>query len=157
MKYSILFALLAVCMTFGTMINADEPSSPIERIKLDDDAKVWPFSDAVAIDFAKTEKLIFVSGQVGEDSTGELHEETIEEATKYAMDNIGRILSVAGSDWSHVVSVQIFLRDLNDRAAMNEEYRKYFPTNEFPARRTTHSDTGYRIEISATAVTPKVN
>jgi hypothetical protein len=40
---------------------------------------------------------------------------------------------------------------------MNTEYRKYFPDNQFPSRRTTQSDTGYRIEMSATAVTPKVN
>lgn len=154
MKLYLLTGLLSAFFIFN-VLNID--ASNIQRIKLEEDGGTWPFSDAVTIDLANTERLIFVSGQVGEDSTGELHEETIEEATKYAMDNIERILQAAGSDWEHVVAVQIFLRDMDDRTDMNEEYRKRFPNNEFPARRTTQSDTGYRIEISATAVVPKAS
>lgn len=155
MKFNFVSSLLAsACVFLAGTINGD---SPLHRITLDGDNGVWPFSDAVSVDLSNVEKFVFVSGQVGEDSTGELHEDTIEEATSYAMDNVERILKAAGSDWDHVVSVQIFLRDMDDRTAMNEEYRKRFPAGEFPARRTTQSDTGYRIEMSVIAVVAKTH
>lgn len=141
------FSLLAYTQTF-----ADD--NVLQRINIAPDG--GPYSNAVSVDLSKAERLIFVSGQVGEELyTGELHEETIEEATRYAMNNIEAILKAAGSDWSNVIEVHIFLRDLNDREGMNKEYRTHFPDGKFPARRTTQSNINYRIEMTASAVVPK--
>ena len=45
------------------------------------------------------------------------------------------ILEAAGSNMHHVVKTMVFLKDMNDFAAMNEVYAKYF-TSVPPARST---------------------
>ena len=91
-------------------------------------AAIGPYSQAVI-----TGNLIFSSGQIALDpETGVVVGETIEEQTEQVMKNLGAILEEAGLGYGDVVKTVCFLDDMNDFAAFNEIYGKYF--TEKPAR-----------------------
>lgn len=92
---------------------------------------VGPYSQAVI-----SGNLLFASGQVAIDSkTNELVEENIQTQTKQVLENIGAVLAAANTNFQNVVKTTVFLKDMNDFAAMNEIYQSYFSTNS-PARST---------------------
>ena len=91
-------------------------------------AAIGPYSQAVI-----TGDLLFSSGQIALDpETGVVVGETIEEQTEQVMKNLGAILEEAGLGYGEVVKTVCFLDDMNDFAAFNEIYGKYF--TEKPAR-----------------------
>ena len=91
-------------------------------------AAVGPYSQAVVIN-----GLVYTSGQIPLDpATGELVGETIEEQAEQVMKNLVAILEAAGTTPEKVVKTLCFLTDMNDFAAFNEVYAKYF--TEKPAR-----------------------
>lgn len=89
---------------------------------------IGPYSQATGVG-----RLIFVSGQLPIDmATGELVNE-IKGATKASLDNIKAILEEAGTSMDNVLKTTVLLKDINDFAAVNEVYGKYF-TKDCPAR-----------------------
>ncbi|MCO1602381.1 MULTISPECIES: RidA family protein [Desulfosporosinus] len=91
-------------------------------------AAIGPYSQGV-----KVGNLIFTSGQLPINTqSGELVAD-IEGATKQSLDNVKAILESSGSSMDKIVKTVVFLRDMNDFAAMNTVYATYFPTNP-PAR-----------------------
>ncbi|KLU64059.1 MULTISPECIES: Rid family detoxifying hydrolase [Desulfosporosinus] len=91
-------------------------------------AAIGPYSQGI-----KAGNLIFTSGQLPiNPQTGELVAD-IEGATKQSLDNVKAILESSGSSLNKVVKTVVFLRDMNDFAAMNAAYAAYFPENP-PAR-----------------------
>ncbi|MDK2909168.1 MAG: 2-iminobutanoate/2-iminopropanoate deaminase [Bacteroidales bacterium] len=77
---------------------------------------------------------IFISGQVPIDpATGKLVEGGIREQTERVLKNIGAILEAAGLGFEHVVKCTCLLSDMDNFAAMNEVYARYFTQNQ-PAR-----------------------
>ena len=94
-------------------------------------APVGPFSQAIA-----TDGYIFLSGQVGQDpATGKLVGGGLEAETERVFQNLRAVLSAAGKSFDDVVRVGVFLARMNDFAAMNTLYAKYF-TEPYPARTT---------------------
>ena len=92
-------------------------------------AAVGPYSQATEVN-----GFIFTSGQIPLiPETGELVSDDIKKATARSLDNIKAILEEAGSSLDKVLKVNIFLDDVNDFAAVNEVYAKYFTENK-PAR-----------------------
>ena len=92
-------------------------------------AAIGPYSQAI-----ETDGYIFTSGQIPiNPATGEVEGKTIEEQTEQVMHNIGALLEASGLTFANVVKTTCFLADLNDFAAFNAVYAKYFP-NEAPAR-----------------------
>ena len=92
-------------------------------------APIGPYNQAV-----RTGNLLFVSGQIPLDAaTGTLVETGIQDETEKVMQNLAAILKEAGMDFSNVVKSSIFLTDMNQFAAVNEVYGKYFTENA-PAR-----------------------
>ncbi|MCH3964716.1 MAG: RidA family protein [Clostridium sp.] len=92
-------------------------------------AAVGPYSQAV-----KAGKLLFVSGQIPLDpETGELVTGDVKAAAERSLENIGAILKKAGLSFKDVVKTTVFIKDINDFAAVNEVYAKYFKT-DMPAR-----------------------
>ncbi len=87
---------------------------------------VGPYSQAIV-----SGNLIFLSGQLGVDKYGNLGE-NIAEQTENAIKNLSEILLAAGSDLTKVVKTTCFLANINDFAAFNDVYGKYF--TEKPAR-----------------------
>ena len=89
---------------------------------------IGPYSQGV-----KLGNLLFTSGQIPlNPQTGELETE-IKEATKRSMENIKAILNEAGTSLEKVIKTTIFLKDINDFAAVNEVYSTFFSANP-PAR-----------------------
>jgi 2-iminobutanoate/2-iminopropanoate deaminase len=90
-----------------------------------------PYSQAIVVG-----DLVFVAGQVPVNpATNELELGDIQSQTRLALENVRAVLDAAGSSMRDVVRVGVFLADLNDFAAMNEVYSKFFPVDP-PARST---------------------
>ncbi|MCX7710035.1 MAG: RidA family protein [Clostridia bacterium] len=112
-------------------------------------AAIGPYSQAV-----KLGNLIFTSGQIPiNPATGEVVTGGIEAQTKQVLENIGAVLSAAGTDFSQVVKATVFIKDMNDFAAINKIYGEYF-TSPCPARSCVEvarlpKDVGVEIEIIA--------
>jgi 2-iminobutanoate/2-iminopropanoate deaminase len=111
---------------------------------------IGPYSQAV-----KSNGFLFASGQVALDPrTNEFIGGDIRQQTERAMENIKAVIEAAGSNLHHVVKSTVFLKDMNDFAAMNEAYGKYF-TAAPPARSTVQvarlpKDALVEIEVIAT-------
>ncbi len=92
---------------------------------------IGPYSQAV-----EAGGLVFVSGQIPIDpKTGNVVQSDIKAQTKLIMDNAKAILFAAGCTLSSVVKTTIYLKSMNDFAAVNEVYGGYFPSDP-PARST---------------------
>ncbi len=91
-------------------------------------AAVGPYSQAVVIN-----GMVYTSGQIALDpDTGELAGETIVEQAEQVMKNLTAVLEEAGTKPENAVRTLCFLTDMNDFAAFNEVYARYF--TEKPAR-----------------------
>src|SRR5258708_1373820 len=92
---------------------------------------IGPYSQAV-----RANGFLYLSGQVALDpKTGEMTGADIQQQTERVLENVKGILEAAGSSLHHVVKTTVFLKDMNEFAAMNEVYGKYF-TPAPPARST---------------------
>ena len=110
---------------------------------------VGPYSQAVIEgDF------IFVSGQGPlNPETGQRELGDVRSETKRTFENVQAILQAVGSSLGHVVKCNVYLRDINDFAAMNEVYATFF-TPPFPARTTIQAAAlpgGIAVEIEVIA------
>ena len=112
-------------------------------------AAVGPYSQAVTVG-----DLIFVSGQLPVDPVkGGFPSDDIKELTAQSMKNLGAILKEAGSSFDKVVKTTIYLKDINDFAAVNEVYASFF-NGVYPARscfEVAALPKGARVEIEAVA------
>ena len=90
-----------------------------------------PYSQAV-----KANGFIFTAGQGPLDPvTGKLIEGDTATQTARVMENLRAIVEAAGSSLDRAVKANVYLKDMQDFAAMNEVYGRYFPQN--PPARTT--------------------
>ena len=89
---------------------------------------IGPYSQAV-----KANGLLFTSGQIAiNPKTNTVEAKTIEEQTTQVCENLKAVVEAAGSSMEKVVKTVCFLADINDFAAFNEIYGKYFVSK--PAR-----------------------
>jgi len=92
---------------------------------------IGPYSQAICI-----EGLVFTAGQVGMDPASmELVEGGVEAQTRQALTNLSNVLTSAESGLNFVIKTTVFLKDMNDFAAMNAVYAEFFPEKP-PARST---------------------
>jgi len=111
---------------------------------------IGPYSQAI-----KSNGFLFVSGQIAlEPASGEFAGVTVQQQTERVLENLKAILGAGGASLSHVVKTTVFLKDMNDFAAMNEVYARYF-TAAPPARSTVQvarlpKDALVEIEVIAT-------
>ena len=116
-------------------------------------AALGPYSQAI-----KVGEFVYTSGQVAIDpATGEFIDGGIAEQTERVLKNVAAVLEAAGSSLDQVVKTLVFLSDMNDFAAMNEVYGKFF-TGAPPARSTVQAarlPKDARIEIEAVALITK--
>ncbi len=111
---------------------------------------IGPYSQAI-----RANGFIFVSGQTPIDpATQQLISGSIAEQTERVMCNIEAILKQAGSSMAKIVRCGVFLKDMNDFAAMNEVYGRFFPSDP-PARSTVQAarlPKDCQVEIDAIAL-----
>ena len=112
-------------------------------------AAIGPYSQAVIYG-----GLVYCSGQIALDPvTMEIVGEDAETQAKQVMNNLGEVLSAAGSDFSNVIKCSIFLDSMDDFGVVNEVYGAYFTENP-PARETVAVQTlpkNVLVEISCIA------
>jgi 2-iminobutanoate/2-iminopropanoate deaminase len=98
---------------------------------------------------------LYLSGSIPLDpSTGQLVPGDITAQTERVMQNMGALLSAGGAGFGHVVKTTVFLADMNEFAAMNEVYARYFAA-PYPARSTVQVarlPRDCRVEIEAIAI-----
>jgi 2-iminobutanoate/2-iminopropanoate deaminase len=111
---------------------------------------IGPYSQAI-----RTNGFVFASGQIPTDPvTGQFVAGGIAEQTEQAIKNLSRVLEAAGSGLNRVVKTTVFLADMEEFAAMNEVYARFFSA-EPPARATVEAarlPRDARVEIEAIAL-----
>ena len=97
---------------------------------------------------------IFLAGQGPTNpATGKLDTGGIASETRQTFENMKAILEAGGSSLDKVVKCNVYLRDINDFAAMNEVYKTYFKP-PYPARTTIQAGAlpgGIAVEIECIA------
>jgi 2-iminobutanoate/2-iminopropanoate deaminase len=113
-------------------------------------AAIGPYSAGV-----RAGNMLFLSGSIPLDpATGQVVPGDITAQAIRVMENIKALLGAAGANFHHVVKTTVFLADMNEFAAMNEVYAKYFVA-PFPARSTVQVarlPRDVRVEIEVVAV-----
>jgi 2-iminobutanoate/2-iminopropanoate deaminase len=117
-------------------------------------APIGPYSQAVLVDG----KFLYTAGQGPMDpKSGKLVEGGIKEQTRQVMKNLEAILLAGGASLASVVKTTVFLKDMNEFAAMNEVYAEFLEAAA-PARSTIEAarlPRDIRVEIEALAVIEK--
>ena len=112
-------------------------------------SRALPFSAAVRVG-----DMLYLSGQLGTDSTGALVPGGIEPETRQTMENIRGVLEANGSSMDRVVKCLVMLADMAEWGAMNRVYVTFFP-DHLPARSALGASglaLGARVEIECLAV-----
>jgi 2-iminobutanoate/2-iminopropanoate deaminase len=122
----------------------------IERLETSEAPRaIGPYSQAVVAG-----SFVFLSGQIGLDTSGSLVLGGISAETHQVFRNLRAVLSAAGSDLSHVVKATVYLADMTEFATMNEIYSDYMGQSA-PARSTVQVAAlprGARVEIDVVAI-----
>jgi 2-iminobutanoate/2-iminopropanoate deaminase len=111
---------------------------------------IGPYSQAI-----RANGFLFVSGQIPLDpATQQLVAGDIQAQTERVLENLKGIVEAGGSSLDHVVRATVFLADMNEFAAMNEVYGRYF-RHQPPARSTVQVSRlprDVRVEIDVIAL-----
>lgn len=91
-------------------------------------APLGPYSPAVEIG-----NFVYTSGQLGTDAAGNLGKD-VKEQTKLSLTNVKNLLNAAGCDMCDIVKTLVFIKDMNDFAAVNEVYAQLMTGDVMPAR-----------------------
>lgn len=111
-------------------------------------AAIGPYSQGVI-----SGEMFYSSGQIPLTAEGEMVEGTIVDQAHQVFANLKAILAEAGSSLENVIKTTVFIKDMNDFAALNEVYASYFGDHK-PARSTVEvarlpKDAKVEIEVIA--------
>jgi 2-iminobutanoate/2-iminopropanoate deaminase len=110
-----------------------------------------PFSGATRVG-----SMLYLSGQIGNDTTLHLVPGGIGPETRQTMENIRGLLAQSGATLDDVIRCTVMMADMKEWGAMNQVYAGFFPRHR-PARSafgTTGLALGARVEIECIAVVP---
>ncbi|KIZ40012.1 MULTISPECIES: RidA family protein [Rhodopseudomonas] len=91
---------------------------------------VGPYSQAT-----RTDQLVFASGQLPIDPASGNIPDGIKQQTRQSLANLSAVLQAGGASFESVLKTTVFLKDMNDFAAMNAIYAEFFKDGP-PARST---------------------
>lgn len=134
------------------LLRSGAPTTPVKIAVIPEGSSppIGPYTPAVEVG-----NMLFLSGQIGIDpSTGEIVEGGTIPQARQAMANLRSLLNAAGMTFEDVVRATVYLADLDDYGAFNEEYGKYFGDVP-PARvciQVARIPRDGRVEISMIAV-----
>ncbi len=125
---------------------------PLQRITTDQAPNpIGPYSQAILVDG----KFLYTAGQVAIDpATGQVVEGDIKAQTRQVLKNLDAILKAGGASLKSVFKTTVFLKDMNEFAAMNEVYAEFFAESK-PARSTVEVarlPRDVKVEIEAVAL-----
>jgi reactive intermediate/imine deaminase len=125
-------------------------------MKADSMNKIERFPTPLPVPFSKAVKaggFLFLSGQLAMTADGNIVEGDVQVQTRVVLERIAATLQEVGSSMADVVRATIWLGNLDDFAAFNEEYRKHF-TGGLPARSTVEAKLykGALVEIEVQAL-----
>lgn len=112
-----------------------------------------PFSEAVQVG-----DLLYLSGQLGTDASGQVVAGGVQAETKQAMENIRGVLARRGLTFDDVVKCLVMLADISEWGEMNEVYLTFFNKDRLPARSAMGVGSlarGARLEIECIAAVKK--
>lgn len=91
-------------------------------------AAIGPYSQAIEVN-----GMVFTSGVIPVvPETGEIPEGSVAQA-KQALSNLKNLVEASGSNMDKVIKTTVFIKEMNDFAAINEVYKTFF-TSDFPSR-----------------------
>ena len=93
--------------------------------------------------------IVWLAGQVGEPGA------SAADQTRVVLEQVDRLLALAGTDKTRIVSAQIWLADMADFAEMNAVWDSWVPQGHTPARATGEAKLAtpdYKVEVIVTAV-----
>jgi len=102
-----------------------------------------PYSHAV-----RTGNLVFLAGQGPFDPAGGAMPQTFEGQARLTLQNLAAVAQAAGGSLADAVRVGVYLRDMENFAAMNDVYADFF-AQPYPARTTIQSNLRISIEVDA--------
>jgi reactive intermediate/imine deaminase len=108
-----------------------------------------PFSESVQVG-----NLLYLSGQLGVDESGQVVPGGVQAETRQAMEHIRGILARRGLTFDNVVKCLVMMADMSEWSAMNEVYITYFSKDRLPARSAMGVGSlarGARLEIECIA------
>lgn len=91
-------------------------------------AAIGPYSQGIIVN-----NLFYSSGQIPLTAVGVMTEGGIKEQTHQVFKNLDAVLTAAGASFETVIKATVFIKSMDDFAAINEVYGEYFSTNK-PAR-----------------------
>ena len=142
------FLLPALVLTGCAGDTASRETVAFERVPMAGGGAL-PFSAAVRVG-----PLLYLSGQLGTDSTLRLVPGGIGPETRQALENIRSIVAGAGGSMDRIVKCTVMLADMREWDAMNVVYAEFFPRNK-PARSALGANglaLGARVEIECIAL-----
>jgi 2-iminobutanoate/2-iminopropanoate deaminase len=140
---------LILCSLLLESCGGDAPRDAVPEFFPMPGLPALPFSEA-----ARVGDMLYLSGQLGTDSTGRLVPGGIGPETRQALTNIADVLDRHGSSLDQVVKCTVMLADIGEWAAMNEVYVTFFRSHR-PARSafgTSGLALGARLELECMAV-----
>lgn len=91
-------------------------------------AAIGPYSQAIEVN-----GVVYTSGVIPVDpQTGNIPEGSVEQA-RQAFTNLKNLVEASGSSMDKVIKTTVFIKEMNDFAAINEVYAEFFPA-PYPAR-----------------------
>lgn len=109
-----------------------------------------PFAQAVVAG-----GIVYIAGQVADDASSPIDEQTLQ-----VLQKIDKLLADAGTDKSALLSVNVYLTDIDDFAAMNTVWANWVPDGSKPVRATVESRLalpGLKVEMQAVAALVREN
>ncbi len=106
-----------------------KPPAPRVEYLVGARSRPLPFSDAVRVGH-----MLYLSGQIGTDSTFALVPGGVRAESKQTMENVRAVLERHGSSLDRVVKCTVMLADMSEWGAFNEVYAGYFRKDRLPAR-----------------------
>jgi len=136
----------------GAVRQKQAPKTPAPRVEYltAGRARPLPFSDAVRVGH-----MLYLSGQIGTDSTFALVPGGMRAEARQTMDNVRALLERHGSSLERVVKCTVMLADMSEWGAFNEVYAGYFRKDRLPARSALGVNglaLGARVEVECWAV-----
>ncbi|NBC02525.1 MAG: deaminase [Bacteroidetes bacterium] len=121
--------LIYSVLLFAILSCAEKPSQRTIIQTENAPAAIGPYSQAILVG-----NTLYAAGQIGlVPETGELAGEDLESQTRQTLHNLQAVLDEAGFTMNDVVSVDVYLRNLDDYSSFNEIYTEYFSESK-PAR-----------------------